>query len=201
MSINSIKKIKITLEYLTNSVNIEVEPYRPISYLREKAKKIYFPLNFEIKLIYSNKDLTPLDNITIGDFFKNKSTIFIKIVQILTMPSKIDNLKNYDNIQSYGEFKQNLNIQNTDDYNSNSINRDFNNLNNYPNFINSSPHYNNMNQNIQDKYILCQCRGDIVTYYCRNDNSFLCKNCRLNVINLSIENIFILFFFIFYLFL
>jgi hypothetical protein len=57
---NSIKKLKIILEYQSNTINTEIEPYRPISYIREIAKKKFYPLNYEIKLISSNKDLTPI---------------------------------------------------------------------------------------------------------------------------------------------
>jgi len=179
---NSIKKVKITLEYQSHSINVEIEPYRPISYIREIAKKKFYPLNYEIKLIYSNKDLTPFDTISIGELFKNKSQIFIKIVQILIIPNKIDKLKENETLHSYGNHKQNFSINTKEDLGILNSENEYNNLNNLPNFVNSYPHYNKINQNINNTYILCPCRSDIVNYYCRNDNTFLCKNCRFTVI-------------------
>ena len=34
----------------------------------------------------------------------------------------------------------------------------------------------------ENNKMLCECKSNLLkTYYCRNDNSFICKNCRLNV--------------------
>lgn len=80
-SANSIKKIKVNFEYMGKSMETEIEPYRNIGYLKEKAKKMFFIINVEYKIIHSNKDLTPFESITLGDYFKNKSKIQVKVIQ------------------------------------------------------------------------------------------------------------------------
>lgn len=158
MSNSVVKKLRISLEYANNIVAVEVEPYRPIKYLKEKAAKIFYPLNFEVKLLYSNKDLSSFDNISIGDFFKNKNTIYIKVVQIIAMNSP-------QKINPKIDLKVNsVPNENTKEYN------------NSPNFLN----VNQLGANYQDKYLLCDCTMDIIGYYCRVCNAFLCKNCRIN---------------------
>jgi hypothetical protein len=76
---NSIKKIRVNLEYESNNASIDVEPYRPIKYLKERASKLFYPIKFEMTLIHSNKDLTPYDNISLGEYFKNKANITVKV--------------------------------------------------------------------------------------------------------------------------
>jgi hypothetical protein len=77
---NSIKKIRVNLEYASNTAGIDVEPYRPIKYLKERASKLFYPIKFEMTLLHSNKDLTAYENVSLGEYFKNKSNITIKII-------------------------------------------------------------------------------------------------------------------------
>jgi len=44
-----VKKVKVSLEYNGNTINIEKGPYKTIKDLKEKATKIFF-LNYEVKL-------------------------------------------------------------------------------------------------------------------------------------------------------
>ncbi len=76
-----IKKVKIAFEYNGNIVNIEMGPYKTIKDLKEKAAKLFY-LNYEVKLYGNNKDLTPYENWTIGEFFKNKPNIQVKVMQL-----------------------------------------------------------------------------------------------------------------------
>jgi len=78
----SMHKIKVALEYTDNIVNEEVMPYKTIKFLKERVMKIFYPLNYDIKLFYMNKDLTNFENIPLGEYFKNKSNITIKVVQV-----------------------------------------------------------------------------------------------------------------------
>jgi hypothetical protein len=84
-----IKKIKISLEYNNSPVLLDVEPYRQIKFLKEKAGKIFYPLNFDIRLIYNNRDLSSCENLQIGEYFKNKGVIYIKVMQLLPL-GKVD---------------------------------------------------------------------------------------------------------------
>jgi len=103
------KKIKISLEYNGNVVNIECEQYKPIRSLKDKAGKIFYPLNSDTRLVYNNKDLTPYETVALGDFFKNKTNIHIKVFQIVNFNAKEQNvnyahLSNSPNVnfKSYG---------------------------------------------------------------------------------------------------
>jgi hypothetical protein len=80
---NDFKKIKITLYYESKGVNIDVEPYKPLKFLKQRAAQIFYPLNFEVKISYCNKDLTQYDDVKIGEYFKNKSNITVKVYQII----------------------------------------------------------------------------------------------------------------------
>jgi hypothetical protein len=91
---NGFKKIKINLEYGTTIVNLEVEPYRPIKYLKQRASQIFYPLNFEVRVSYCNKDLTPFEEVNVGEYFKGKSNIAVKVFQIVpeTKERKLGNI-------------------------------------------------------------------------------------------------------------
>lgn len=136
--ITNSKKVKINLEFSGKNVSLELEPYRPIKFIKEKAAKIFYPCNFELKIIHINKDLTPFENVSIGDYFKNKNIISLKLVHIISLNSEKTNptLK-----------KEHIDVLNTSG---------------------------------SDKLILCKCDNEIISYYCRICNVFLCRNCRMN---------------------
>jgi hypothetical protein len=100
---SSIKKIRVNLEYASNNASIDVEPYRPIKYLKERASQLFYPIKFEMILLHSNKDLTSYDNISLGEYFKNKSNLTIKITlnlnknkNVESIPNNAQNEENYD---------------------------------------------------------------------------------------------------------
>jgi len=97
--ITSGKKIKISLEHSGKVVNIECEQYKPIKYLKERAGKIFYPLNSDSKLVYNNKDLTQYESVALGDFFKNKTSIHIKVFQIVNFNAKEQNV-NYASLSN-----------------------------------------------------------------------------------------------------
>ncbi len=74
-----LKKIKLNLEYEGRIITSEIPPYKPISYIKDLAKNIFYIKNKEIELIYVNKDITQYENYIIGDFFKRKNPITIKV--------------------------------------------------------------------------------------------------------------------------
>ena len=71
-------KITVTLKHLNRSTNIEVEPYKKIKILFEKAKEIFFHLG-EIKLLHVNKNLSMYLEIPIAEIFKNKQNIMVTV--------------------------------------------------------------------------------------------------------------------------
>ena len=76
----NLQKIKVNIEYEGKIKSSEVPPYKPINFIKEVARDLFknniSPL---IKLKYNNKDLTQFEGNIIGDFFKRKNTINIKI--------------------------------------------------------------------------------------------------------------------------
>ena len=91
-----LKKIKLNLEYEGRIITSEIPPYKPISYIKDLAKNIFYIKNKEIELIYVNKDITQYENYIIGDFFKRKNPITIKVqIQLInTNKSTIEIIKN-----------------------------------------------------------------------------------------------------------
>jgi hypothetical protein len=77
---SSIKKYKIVLEYNLITHNIEIEPYRQIKNIRERVIKLFHGIKNDIILKYNNKDLTPNENVTLGEYFKNKTKLILKII-------------------------------------------------------------------------------------------------------------------------
>ena len=75
----TLKKIKVNLEYEGRIISSQVPPYKTLNYLKELAKNVFYLTNSEIQMIYSHKDITQFDNYIIGDFFKRKNPISIKI--------------------------------------------------------------------------------------------------------------------------
>jgi len=244
-SSNTLKKIKFNLEYLGKSIGTETEPYKTISQLKEKTRKLFFIINLDFKLIHSNKDLTPFDSITIGDYFKNKSKIHIKVIQITNVnyskeinnaqnkaekspnnndlrSSYISNLNNSIEKIKINDNENILNLNNEDINNSrlNTLNdtdpnfEQIENLNKISseninissnfkrrsiiknkdkNKINTNKGesvnvkvkaiYNGNNNAANNAKNLCDCKSNLVkTYYCRDDNTFICRNCRIEVI-------------------
>jgi len=215
-SSNSLKKIKINLDYLGKSIGIEIEPYKTIAQLKEKTRKIFFIINLEFKLIHSNKDLTPFDSITIGEYFKSKSKIHIKVIQLSNVnyskeinggQSKTEKNPYNNDIQSSYISKSNnslekIKINNNDNYDNNDNLNIEDVVNNYNNkaadvnkgesiILNTNSNNNDSNSVSNHLKYLCECKSNLVkTYYCRDDNSFICRNCRMEVIKKTYEIIF-----------
>ena len=86
-----LKKIKLNLEYEGRIITSEIPPYKSISYIKDLAKNIFYIKNKEIELIYINKDITQYENYIIGDFFKRKNPITIKVQTELINTNKSTN--------------------------------------------------------------------------------------------------------------
>ena len=74
------QKIKTNLEYQGRRVTTDIPPYKTIKYIKKLTKNLFYPINSEIRLIYQHKDITPYEQSVIGDFFKRKNQIYIKIL-------------------------------------------------------------------------------------------------------------------------
>ena len=80
----SLKKIKLHIEYLGKVKLSEIAPYKTISCIKDIAKELFKPINFEIKLIYNYKDISEFENNIIADYFKKITNyIFFIFTNIL----------------------------------------------------------------------------------------------------------------------
>lgn len=157
-------KVKIQLEYNQQTVTIDTEAYRPISYLREKACSVFYPLNFENKyLSFKNKDLTSSESLMIGDYFKSKTHIVIKILTKNNKPQK--------------ESKPKINLQNDympeDEY-----------LKTVKVNVATETERENMEEHVKFSMI-CDCKSTQIGYYCRKCSYYICKPCRVKSTHLN----------------
>jgi hypothetical protein len=87
----SLKNIKINIEYEGKIKSTEIPPYKPISYIKEIAMELFNSIQSEIKIFFCNQDISEYKEYIIGDFFKRKKVINIKIEEL---NPKINNLTN-----------------------------------------------------------------------------------------------------------
>ena len=73
-------KIKFQVEYQGMIKSTEIAPYKNIEYLIKIAKNLYFPIEKQIKILYNQTDIAPFNQRVLGDFFKKKNQIILKIV-------------------------------------------------------------------------------------------------------------------------
>ena len=88
----SLKNIKINIEFEGKIKSTEIPPYKPISYINEIAMELFNSIKSEIKIFYDNQDISEYKEYIIGDFFKRKKVINIKIEEL--NPKKLNNLTN-----------------------------------------------------------------------------------------------------------
>jgi len=72
--------IKFQIEYQGMIKSTEIPPYKTIEYLIKIAKNLYFPIEKQIKILYNQTDIVPFSQRVLGDFFKRKNQIILKIV-------------------------------------------------------------------------------------------------------------------------
>ena len=169
----------VVLCYNESSLLFNISPYMPISYLRKLASKTFKIPDFSLNLIYEDKKITKQYNEkSLKDYFGNISTVIIKInenesqiniQQILTTTRSIQNKKSLKNIETIEPFvKKEIKLT----------------INNIPEKIikkkNKSDFSIGQNNTISyfEKDNCQECLKNSVIFYCRDDNSFLCQNCK-----------------------
>ena len=73
-------KIKFQVEYQGMIKSTEIAPNKTIEYLIKIAKNLYFPIEKQIKILYNQTDIVPFNQRVLGEFFKRKNPIILKIV-------------------------------------------------------------------------------------------------------------------------
>ena len=114
MSTN-LKKIRCTLEFNGKTFMISVAPYKRIAYLRQQAQNFFYPITSDIKLVYQNKDITNLQGNLIGDIFRNKEAIYIRMFPIDKNVANVSTPVQKKKI-SLGLYRSEPNISNLDSY-------------------------------------------------------------------------------------
>ena len=169
----------VVLCYNESSLLFNISPYMPISYLRKLASKTFKIPDFSLNLIYEDKKITKQYNEkSLKDYFGNISTVIIKInenesqiniQQLLTTTRSIQNKKSLKNIETIEPFvKKEIKLT----------------INNIPEKIikkkNKSDFSIGQNNTISyfEKDNCQECLKNSVIFYCRDDNSFLCQNCK-----------------------
>lgn len=106
---NRLQQIKIKIKYNSKCFNIDVQPYKTIKYVKDQAKKYFYPItNLNISLHYQNKDLSQYESILMGEYFKNKSTVCLRLHPSITPYSfsekKLHLTENNNNKLSYQQY-------------------------------------------------------------------------------------------------
>jgi len=92
MSIYLKKKLIVNLEYQGRKIIVEIPPYKQIKYIKEIAKNSFYILNSKITLLYQHRDITEHEESLIGDYFKKKNQVSIKVTT--NYKHNLNNLKN-----------------------------------------------------------------------------------------------------------
>jgi hypothetical protein len=107
-------KITVNFKHQGRVINSEIEPYKKIKSLYDKAKDLFIHLK-KIKLLHVNKDLNKYCEYSISDFIKNKNSIIITVEEeeiIFKNPSFKQNVEKHSdsskNIIQSDEFKCSL---------------------------------------------------------------------------------------------
>lgn len=176
MSNNS--KLKVQLELNDRTAIIDVEPYKKISFLYEKAEAVFYPLSFEAFnkiLTFNSKDISSLMNAPVGEIFRNKGRVTLKITDTPVKYTKEvqKNIKNnnYEFFNPEDEYLQSRKIRVKA-----KEGEDFEVKN------------NNMSKNVE--LSMCYCKNkEPITFYCRKCKEFICKSCRFNTEHINHKSI------------
>ena len=173
----------IHLIYKDSSLTFNVTPLMPISYLRALAHKTFKIPDFLLLLSYGNERILKSENNTLlKDYFKNSSSVTIKVSEIqpqLNLKNLFENNNNNENKMNNSINNKNIEYQNKRNFLKNFDNKIRLTLNNVQ--IRRNKNKSELGKNKTTNYIekeKCQeCLNNNVNYYCRDDNIFLCHYC------------------------
>ena len=81
-AINNNDKIKITIQYKTNTFLIDTFKYKTLSYIKDKVYNHFYPIRSDINLYYMNKNLSGFEFKPLGFFFKNVNKVTIQVKDV-----------------------------------------------------------------------------------------------------------------------
>ena len=169
----NIPRIKIQYEYEHNVVLVDFESYKPISIIYEKAETLFFPLNLDKQnkmITYNSKDLNGNKLNPLGEIFRNKRRVTVKIVNknLIVSSNKSPNKKT---ITEY--------YRPEDDY---LVTRKIN--------VQEKENSNSQEKHLSSVNKICSCNNnELVSFYCRKCKEFICKLCRFSKSHLNHKTI------------
>ena len=176
----------VVLCYKQSSLLFNISPYMPILYIRKLANKTFKIPQFALNLIYDGMKINNKDNEkTLKEYFGNISSIIINIGE---NESQL-NFKSLLSKTTKSIIKDNL-IKNTDIIYNKEIKF---NIAQTIKKRNKSDFLIGQNNTISffEKDNCQECLKNSILFYCRDDNSFLCQNCKekkhKNHLNLFID--------------
>jgi hypothetical protein len=89
MKNTSINDLKFVIEYQTRQVPVKLKPHQQILDIKDLAARAFFLLREEIKLTFENRDISQYDVARVGEFFKGKKNIFIKVMLVTPKQRKL----------------------------------------------------------------------------------------------------------------
>ena len=81
--------IKFVIEHQTRQVPVKLKPHQQIQAIKDLAARAFFLLREEIKLTFENRDISQYDVARVGEFFKGKKNIFIKVMLVAPKQRKL----------------------------------------------------------------------------------------------------------------
>lgn len=169
-------KVKVQLEYSQKVVVIEIESYKPISIIKEKALNAFYPFTFDKKyLSYSNKDISAFESQPIGEFFKGKSSIMLKInnsKSTSTVSAKVEKKKVGDHYDPEDNYLRSRKVKVASE---------------------SDPieDGNTNSKKLISDSLLCACGNENIMYFCRRCLEYVCKSCRVKPSHINHKTIMI----------
>ena len=106
------KCYEINIKYKEKLITIKAEPYRTIDYIIEKASNKILDLPNDVRYFSLGKDITQNGSEKIGNFFKNREKVTIKIIsssnphQINNNSRNVINNKKYNSLKNIYKYKE-----------------------------------------------------------------------------------------------
>lgn len=201
--------IEITFQYEDQYITIKAEPFKTLGEIKEKAIKKMICVPNNIICFYLNIDLSNDENKKVGDIFKHKEKVIIKLKQSnnnintsytisqsnhkISIKNISNIIKNNDNINNVQKkpvdknvFQKSIFFQSPNALklqNSDNTrmvkNKSDGALAVLP-VLTTKTNRNNKNNNNSNNHInLCGCKNHIISDYCRVCRKFICNTCKL----------------------
>ena len=200
----NIGKIEINFQYEDQYVTLKAEPFKTLAEVKEKAIKKMICVPNDIICFYLNLDLSKEEHKKIGDLFKHKEKITIKLKKSNTTISsytflkdnKTINLKKINSIMNKNKdkiinalnkkpinnkiFNKNINMQGSGSYSLRLPKAENAHLsrNKSDGALGVLPSLSTKTSRINNNINMCGCKKSIVSDYCRRCRQFICNDCK-----------------------